>query len=336
VAFADGRTQLNAYGWADPTGATGRLLFSEHSHQGQTRYVYLGGKLIAEHNAQAGVRFAHTDALGSPVAWTSPNGSMLAIVTRYEPYGATAEGPQPASIGFTGHVNDGQTGLVYMQQRYYDPVSGRFLSVDPVATDADGGGHFNRYAYAESNPYKFVDPDGRAAECTGTRVPSGCGLVYNTVGTYVRPAHDTVEGQVQGAQQAYANNGKLDVPTSSAASAANALGLASGPGVVRLGVAKGLAGEASVLQKALSQAKPTGGHPQQVMTTLEDGSRVLFRKEFGSRAHALEGPLKGAGKIDHYNVELQSASGKTLQNLHIVPDGRGGFVWWGKDGVVKP
>jgi RHS repeat-associated protein len=164
VAFADGKTQLNAYGWADPTGATGRLLFSEHSHQGQTRYVYLGGKLIAEHNAQAGVRFAHTDALGSPVAWTSPNGSMLAIVTRYEPYGATAEGPQPASIGFTGHVNDGQTGLVYMQQRYYDPIAGRFLSVDPVTTNAKTGDFFGRYHYANNNPYKFKDPDGRAAD----------------------------------------------------------------------------------------------------------------------------------------------------------------------------
>lgn len=162
VAFADGRTQLNAYGWADPTGATGRRLFSEHSQQGQTRYVYLGGKLIAEHNAQAGVRFAHTDALGSPVAWTSASGGLLATVTRYEPYGGTAEGPQPASIGFTGHVNDGLTGLVYMQQRYYDPLAGRFLSVDPVTTDAKTGSHFNRYVYAENNPYKYTDPDGRA------------------------------------------------------------------------------------------------------------------------------------------------------------------------------
>jgi uncharacterized protein RhaS with RHS repeats len=53
-----------------------------------------------------------------------------------------------------------------MQQRYYDPVIGRFYSNDPV----DMLGHmqkgnptmgFNRYAYANNNPYKYTDPDGR-------------------------------------------------------------------------------------------------------------------------------------------------------------------------------
>jgi RHS repeat-associated protein len=100
--------------------------------------------------------------------------------------------------------------------------------------------------------------------------------------------------------------------------------------------AEGVAAEASDLQKILSQAKPTGGHPQQLMTTLEDGTRVLFRKDFGDRAHAVGGPFQGAGKINHYNIEIQSASGKTRENLHLVPDGEGGFVWWGKDGVIKP
>jgi RHS repeat-associated protein len=55
---------------------------------------------------------------------------------------------------------DAQTQLVYMQQRYYDPMAGRFLSVDPVAASAGG---FNRYWYANNNPYKNIDPDGREA-----------------------------------------------------------------------------------------------------------------------------------------------------------------------------
>jgi hypothetical protein len=50
-----------------------------------------------------------------------------------------------------------------MQQRYYDPVAGRFLSIDPVVTDANSGGSFNRYAYADNNPHRFIDPDGRDA-----------------------------------------------------------------------------------------------------------------------------------------------------------------------------
>ncbi len=60
-------------------------------------------------------------------------------------------------------MNDIDTGLVYMQQRYYDPIAGRFLSIDPVVTDANTGGSFNRYNYAENNPYKFIDPDGRSS-----------------------------------------------------------------------------------------------------------------------------------------------------------------------------
>jgi uncharacterized protein RhaS with RHS repeats len=45
-----------------------------------------------------------------------------------------------------------------MQARYYDPVIGRFMSNDPIGfRDVHS---FNRYAYANNNPYKYVDPDG--------------------------------------------------------------------------------------------------------------------------------------------------------------------------------
>lgn len=50
--------------------------------------------------------------------------------------------------------------VALMQQRYYDPQIGRFLSVDPVAA-RENGDNFNRYAYAANNPYRFTDPDGR-------------------------------------------------------------------------------------------------------------------------------------------------------------------------------
>jgi RHS repeat-associated protein len=161
VVWSNGSTQLNAY---TGTGAAGRLMFSNHSTKGGTRYVYLGDKLIAEHNNQTGVSYSHTDALGSPVARTNGAGQIIGSRTRYEPYGATAAGDVPQGIGFTGHVNDPDTGLVYMQQRYYDSIAGRFLSVDPVVTDSSSGAHFGRYHYARNSPFTFVDPDGRAAQ----------------------------------------------------------------------------------------------------------------------------------------------------------------------------
>jgi RHS repeat-associated protein len=74
----------------------------------------------------------------------------------------------PNGIGYTGHVNDPDTGLIYMQQRYYEPLAGRFLSVDPVTTDANTGANtgasFNRYAYALNSPYTYKDPDGRVSQ----------------------------------------------------------------------------------------------------------------------------------------------------------------------------
>ena len=86
--------------------------------------------------------------------------------TRYEAYGNTAAGTVPNGIGFTGHVNDADTGLVYMQQRYYDPIAARFMSLDPVSTDANTGASFGRYHYANNNPYRVIDPDGRSGVYT--------------------------------------------------------------------------------------------------------------------------------------------------------------------------
>jgi RHS repeat-associated protein len=106
-------------------------------------------------------KYQHTDALGSPIAVSNEAGTVIER-TNYDPYGGPI-GKTIDGIGYTGHVMDPLTGLTYMQQRYYDQGVGRFLSVDPV-TALDNGDmrHFNRYGYAYNNPYKFVDPDGRA------------------------------------------------------------------------------------------------------------------------------------------------------------------------------
>ncbi|VEE60405.1 Cell wall-associated polypeptide CWBP200 [Shewanella putrefaciens] len=92
---------------------------------------------------------------------------------------------------------------------------------------------------------------------------------------------------------------------------------------------------ANLLLEVLSKAKLTQGHPNQVMYQLDDGTKVLFRKDFGDQAHNIGGPFQGKGAIDHYNVQIQNARGKTIENLHIVPNGTEGFIRWGKDNVIK-
>lgn len=155
VVGADGVNRVQVY------SQDGKLLLAGPTGSAKTKYIYLNNHVIAEVGG-AGTQYIHTDALGSPVARTDAAQRLISR-TRYEPYGHTAAGEVP-TIGFTGHVNDPDTGLTYMQQRYYDPIAGRMLSIDPVTTDANTGSSFNRYAYANNNPFKYVDPDGRAVE----------------------------------------------------------------------------------------------------------------------------------------------------------------------------
>jgi len=67
-------------------------------------------------------------------------------------------------VGYTGHVNDVESGLVYMQARYYDPEVGRFLSVDPVGPEPGSAFSFARYSYANNDPIRNFDPFGRSCE----------------------------------------------------------------------------------------------------------------------------------------------------------------------------
>lgn len=48
----------------------------------------------------------------------------------------------------------------YMQARYDDLQSGRFLSVDPLKSTPGDILAFNRYTYASNNPISNIDPDG--------------------------------------------------------------------------------------------------------------------------------------------------------------------------------
>ncbi len=134
----------------------------------KTDYVTLGlgssGSVRIENNQ---VEYIHLDQLGSPVAETSQSGNVT-WRERYTPFGEQINNPShnANNQSFTGHVSDVDTGLVYMQARYYDPVIGRFYSNDPVGIlehlSGTGGIHgFNRYAYANNNPYKYIDPNGQ-------------------------------------------------------------------------------------------------------------------------------------------------------------------------------
>ena len=65
---------------------------------------------------------------------------------------------------YRGYIYDYETGLYYLQSRYYDPETGRFINADGyVNANGDLIG-YNLYAYCSNNPVMFVDPTGSSIE----------------------------------------------------------------------------------------------------------------------------------------------------------------------------
>jgi RHS repeat-associated protein len=149
-------------------------------------YVYRDGQLLAAETA-SGVEHFHLDHLGTPRLITNGSGIQTAYHVYY-PFGeeATAFNQDAERMKFTGHERDLNSllgagdDLDSMHARFCSPVTGRFLSTDRVdvanlqlgdfedrrrfAELLRRPGSWNRYVYAESNPLKYVDPDGKAAE----------------------------------------------------------------------------------------------------------------------------------------------------------------------------
>ncbi|NWC00538.1 RHS domain-containing protein [Pseudomonas gingeri] len=110
------------------------------------------------------VTYFHNDISGSPQLATDAVGNVL-WKENYRPYGDKlnhSASSEENKIGFHGKPYDDGTGLSYMGSRYYDPTLGRFMGTDPQGFDPDNIQSFNRYAYANNNPYKYVDPDGHS------------------------------------------------------------------------------------------------------------------------------------------------------------------------------
>jgi RHS repeat-associated protein len=216
-----------------------------------TDYYYLGKKMVARQKGSV-ITYIHTDYLGSPAAESNAAGTVTARL-HYQPFGESIEAPRD-EVGYTGHKFDTELGLNYMQARYYDPVVGRFYSDDPVGfRDVHS---FNRYTYANNNPYKYSDPDG---ETPVHVVAAGVGAVFGFVSSV--------------AVQSFTGDGEINWGTVAAATAGGALvGLTAGlaaPEVAALGFTGVEATIAIGLQTAPVAAAT--GAATQVVDNLQNG-----------------------------------------------------------------
>ena len=115
------------------------------------------------------VYYLQTDHLGSTTALSSlavGGGLVSGSTARYLPFGGWRTTPTQTLTdrGYTGHLENMEIGLVYMNARYYVPAIGRFASADTIVPNPAEPQSFNRYAYTLNNPLRYTDPTGHCAQ----------------------------------------------------------------------------------------------------------------------------------------------------------------------------
>ena len=157
-----------------------------------TSYVLEGSKVVFETDGSTKIWYYY-NASGAPVAFRigsvlyiyrknlqgditgiySREGNLL-VSYRYDAWGkVTATNVVGNSTGNTlisrnpylyrGYRYDRETGLYYLNSRYYDPETGRFINADIYVSTGQGVLGSNMFVYCLNNPATLVDYDGKAA-----------------------------------------------------------------------------------------------------------------------------------------------------------------------------
>ncbi|MFY0610813.1 MAG: VCBS repeat-containing protein [Hyphomicrobiaceae bacterium] len=173
---------VNAATYTYTYGAdNGRVLKTHKAANGDRHTVYAGGgeveissagvwtkylgddvKRVGHNGTTAETFYHHRDHLKGIRVITNATGAEVSRTT-YRPYGdkGKTSGTHAESKGYIGERHDAETGLVFLNARYYDPIVGRFVSPDWWDPDLPGVGT-NRYAYSANDPVNKSDPNGHS------------------------------------------------------------------------------------------------------------------------------------------------------------------------------
>ena len=151
----------------------GNRIHKEERSDGKTLIYAYDASGLASITYNGTLYYVQKNFQGDIVALVDRDGNVVAKYV-YDAWGngkvCNASGTENTSSSFIGNINpfryrgyyyDAETGLYYLQTRYYDPQVGRFLnadSVDYIAPDLIGG--LNLYAYCNNNPVMYSDPEG--------------------------------------------------------------------------------------------------------------------------------------------------------------------------------
>ena len=124
--------------WGDLlTNYDGTPYYFQKNIQGDVLHICnAGGAVVVEYTY---------DAWGNILTTT---GSMASTLGQYNPF------------RYRGYYYDSETGLYYLQSRYYDPEVGRFINADKYASTGQGILEKNMFAYCLNNYVMGYDPTG--------------------------------------------------------------------------------------------------------------------------------------------------------------------------------
>ena len=149
-------------------------------------YTYYGSQLTHMTYGSNSMHFYY-DASGKPLSVVyngttyyyilSLQGDVVAILNSsgvsvveytYDAWGRllTTTGSMSGTLGlhnplrYRSYVYDRETGLYYLQSRYYNPAICRFISADTFVSTGQGILGYNMFAYCANNPIAYTDPAG--------------------------------------------------------------------------------------------------------------------------------------------------------------------------------
>jgi RHS repeat-associated protein len=140
-----------------------------------TRHVTdLTGVDLAEADASGTSTYLERNGHGD-VTWTADASGALSARATYDPFGnvLSSTGSVPATR-WQGSWQDASSGLYYVVARWYSPILGSFLSVDPEPGDAVSPQSFDPYAYVGGNALGGADTLGRTCTYTLTGQLESC------------------------------------------------------------------------------------------------------------------------------------------------------------------
>ena len=124
-----------------------------------TTYLFVynaQGDVIALYDNAGNVHARYTyDAWGKPISITDGSGNDVSgnpnHIANINPF------------RYRNYYYDTETGFYYLNSRYYDPKTGRFINPDGYVSTGQGLLSYNMFAYCLNNPVNNADPSGHVA-----------------------------------------------------------------------------------------------------------------------------------------------------------------------------